>query len=241
MSRAFVIGDVHGMYEMLVELLDTWNSDTEHLILLGDMIDRGPQIKEVIDLARKLQIEHSATLLRGNHEQMLLDCLNAPEQYWGRYQRNGGLSTFAALLEVEESELQLQPIEQIVTQVTEKLPWLIQWLTDLPLYEVFGHWICVHAGLDLTLADWRKTSTFDMVWIRNEFHQAQNNTGKYIIFGHTPLQNLNKARDSLAIWQQDGKFGIDGGAVYQGDLIGLLIEENGDILQERRVKGKRVL
>jgi hypothetical protein len=78
------IGDVHGSYDKLLKLLRgtalvddqlAWTGDDTHLVFVGDMVDRGPDDRQVLDLARRLQTEAPAdggrvhTLL-GNHEVM---------------------------------------------------------------------------------------------------------------------------------------------------------------------------
>ena len=70
--------------------------------------------------------------------------------------------------------------------------------------------------------DWHDTEPKDFYWIREPFHKGVNNTGKTIIFGHTPLRGLNEDGDFMKLWQQDGKIGIDGGAVFGGALHGIV-------------------
>jgi hypothetical protein len=81
-----VIGDVHGSYDKLLKLLLgtglvdadlSWTGGTDHLVLVGDMIDRGPDDRQVLDLVRRLQTEAVAAggrvhALLGNHEVMNL-------------------------------------------------------------------------------------------------------------------------------------------------------------------------
>ncbi len=71
-----LIGDVHGMYDLLCALLEklekSLSEDKEEhtysLIFLGDVIDRGDRQKETFNLVRTLVLEHKATCLMGNHE-----------------------------------------------------------------------------------------------------------------------------------------------------------------------------
>jgi Calcineurin-like phosphoesterase len=65
-GRLVIVGDVHGMKESLINLLDKVKFDEkhDHLILAGDMISKGPDSPGVVDLAMKL----GATGVRGNHE-----------------------------------------------------------------------------------------------------------------------------------------------------------------------------
>ena len=69
-GKLVIIGDVHGMKEELVKLLDKvhFNEKKDHLILAGDMISKGPDNTGVIDLAIKLH----ASAVRGNHEDRIL-------------------------------------------------------------------------------------------------------------------------------------------------------------------------
>ena len=75
--KKFVIGDIHGNYKELKELLSNINPDyhNDELIFLGDYIDRGPDSYHVIQLLITLQEKHGKNniiLLKGNHEQMAI-------------------------------------------------------------------------------------------------------------------------------------------------------------------------
>jgi len=69
-GRLVIVGDVHGMKNELVKLLDKvhFDRDTDHLILAGDMISKGPDSAGVLDLIMDL----GATAVRGNHEDRVL-------------------------------------------------------------------------------------------------------------------------------------------------------------------------
>lgn len=85
-SRIVVVADVHGAYTELVGLLRatgvideslTWSAGRTHLVSLGDLLDRGPQSRAVMDLLMRLQNEASSAggrvhIVLGNHEQMNL-------------------------------------------------------------------------------------------------------------------------------------------------------------------------
>ena len=84
--RVVAIGDVHGSYDKLLQLLRgtdlvddglSWTGGTDHLVLVGDMVDRGPDDRQVLDLVMRLQKEAAAAggqvhALLGNHEVMNL-------------------------------------------------------------------------------------------------------------------------------------------------------------------------
>lgn len=74
--RTIIIGDVHGCYNSLRTLLDRVkpNPGCDRLVFLGDLFDRGPDSLQVFQAVQKLADEfgHNFVLLRGNHEDYLL-------------------------------------------------------------------------------------------------------------------------------------------------------------------------
>jgi hypothetical protein len=82
--RIVVVGDLHGELDKLVLILRAtglvdrdlaWSGKGEHLVLCGDLVDKGPEDRELLDLARRLQLEAEASggrvhVLLGNHEVM---------------------------------------------------------------------------------------------------------------------------------------------------------------------------
>ncbi|KAJ5147624.1 hypothetical protein N7526_000976 [Penicillium atrosanguineum] len=71
-GRLVIIGDVHGMRKSLEALLDKINFDKskgDHLILTGDLINKGPDSPGVVDIAMRL----GASAVRGNHENAVLN------------------------------------------------------------------------------------------------------------------------------------------------------------------------
>jgi len=69
-GRDFVVGDVHGMFDRVEEALSRvdFDRDRDRLFCVGDLIDRGPQSKEV---ARFLD-QPFVHAVCGNHEDALL-------------------------------------------------------------------------------------------------------------------------------------------------------------------------
>lgn len=65
-----VIGDVHGCREELVKLIKEIDEEYpwSRLIFLGDLVDRGPDSRGVLEVARGLKEDRTAFFLRGNHE-----------------------------------------------------------------------------------------------------------------------------------------------------------------------------
>lgn len=92
-----MIGDIHGMYCALLQVLERAGFDPEldELISVGDLVDRGPEVREVLEFLEALSHFRWA---RGNHDAWALSWIRGdrPDPDWVR---NGGLTTMAALEE----------------------------------------------------------------------------------------------------------------------------------------------
>ncbi|MFI3071292.1 serine/threonine protein phosphatase [Streptococcus suis] len=223
----FVVGDIHGKFELLLDILKKWDEERQQLIFLGDVIDRGENSKGCLELVWQLVREKGAICLTGNHERMLLAWLRNPLERYDHYRRNGGDTTINSLLDRPLDA----PVDGLVdaNAVMEQYADMIDFLKSCPYHLETERYIFVHAGIDLTLTDWRETSEHDKVWLRTAFHEAENTTGKTIVFGHTPVYNLYQTKLRISqIWTSpDGKMGIDGGAVYGGVLHGIHLDTDG--------------
>lgn len=78
--RTIIVADIHGCHSELLALLKKlkFREDTDRLICLGNLIDRGNQVYEVFDHVRALKPDmgERCVLIRGNHEQMLMDSVD---------------------------------------------------------------------------------------------------------------------------------------------------------------------
>lgn len=200
MRRTFAIGDIHGCRRLLVKLLARLDADPGHdtLIILGDFINRGPDSWGTIELLLGLakQYRHMV-VLRGNHEQMLLDYLDGRDQ--GIFLATGGRATLASY-GVNDSTADFAA------------SWLPsnhrQWLSALPSSYENEHGIYVHAGLQPRV-HLSQQSTEWLLWSRHEFIDSDYDFGKPVVFGHTPFDQPLITRNRI---------GIDTGAVYGGKL-----------------------
>lgn len=222
--KYFVVGDVHGCYDSLVALLEHWNPKTEQLILLGDLVDRGRKSLDVLHLAMRLKEEHGAIILGGNHEDLFLDWLNEPEDE-GFYYDLGGRETIDSFFE-NNLTFQRSP-EQLAKLIKEGFPDVVAFLKERPSFYETSHYIFVHAGIDFNFSDWKNASDSTFKWIRERFIYGKNETGKTIIFGHTPTHLLNQDKsDGVWISPCGTKIGIDGGCVFGGKLHGISIHND---------------
>lgn len=98
--REISIGDIHGCFDDFVDLLKAIGPIglEDKIIFLGDLIDRGPQSREVVEKIREMKesMPDRVFIVRGNHEDMLFDYLGLEsvcEYGEGFFEKHGGLAT----------------------------------------------------------------------------------------------------------------------------------------------------
>jgi|SRR5690625_242693 len=75
-KRKFVIGDIHGAYRALIQVLERAEiTPDDQLIFLGDYVDGWSESVEVLDKLMELEKTHDCIFLRGNHDELLADWL----------------------------------------------------------------------------------------------------------------------------------------------------------------------
>lgn len=222
--RVYAIGDIHGRLDLFDDLLHRieqdrsgWTGKTE-IVLLGDYIDRGPQSAQLLDrLSSSLPAWARWTLLRGNHEQAMLDAVeggpDAPRilRVWldngGRETlRSYGIPTALAYgdnLEAIEAELSVcVPVRHL------------NFLRRLWLKRRIGDYLFVHAGIRPGIPI-DVQEGHDLLWIRDEFLNCGDDHGCMIVHGHSI---------TLEVDERDNRIGIDTGAYATGRLTALVLE-----------------
>ena len=113
-KKVAIIGDIHGCYDELSELLDIidWSPKTHILILTGDLTDRGPKIKETLTFVMNTPSVYS---LMSNHEWKLL-----------RYIRGHHVQTSALVKTIDQcGEAFLR--DPSLLKWLESLPWIVRY------------------------------------------------------------------------------------------------------------------
>lgn len=185
-SRVLAIGDIHGMYDKLIKLMDMIHfSPEEDLVLfLGDYVDRGPASVKCVQYVYELQQtypDHVVCLL-GNHEVMMSSYL---------MQKRGNYNTLIA--DYAESWLDnggfatLQQLKELDTVQKDEL---VTWVTNLPVKYQYQEYFFCHAGVDPDVP-LSVQSEYDMLWRRQNWWE-QYKGKETIVVGHTPVQKVNK-------------------------------------------------
>lgn len=150
--QVFAIGDVHGQAETLEKALDEIarrerRAPHRRLILLGDLIDRGPESLRSIALAREAGVRAAVdevTCLFGNHELMLLDAIDDPVRRFGDWAVNGGRAFLRELgieAMADEPTMAAQALSVLLSEE-------IAFLRGMESHAEVGDILFVHAGVD---------------------------------------------------------------------------------------------
>lgn len=109
------IGDVHGEAGALALLLPRATKRARRLVFLGDLVNRGPSSKDVIDLIVECidNGEIETIVLAGNHDQAFADVLEGPERE-DEFLRMGGASTIRSYVD--------PPFKDVFTQLRGAVP-----------------------------------------------------------------------------------------------------------------------
>jgi len=213
MKNYWIIGDIHGeivLLEQLLEHIDRFKP--EMIIFVGDYIDRGPHVKQVID--RIMSLETRVVCLMGNHELMMLNAMEdngfggSPIELWyynggeATLQSFGFSSFFSFKSRMESSYLEFfhnlgmchsfEPVKGLKILVTHagvcpRIP-----VSDQLKMRNYG-------DLNRYLLEMHIDYMDSFLWTREEFFQSNPAAwdGHIVVHGHTPVMKLKRFVASL--------------------------------------------
>lgn len=212
----YSIGDVHGEDEKLARLYDTIREDATRLggayqiVFLGDLIDRGPDSRGVVERAMRACAAGEAIALKGNHEELMLHAFDR-EDTIGLYHwaNNGGDETIESY---ERANGRREHWRETVDAAH------LKWLRNMPTIwrnEARGL-VFVHAGIDP--ASFPHCSEEVRLWTRSRrffdserWPERDELRDLLVVHGHTPT------RDSQPDVQRR-RINVDTGACFGGPL-----------------------
>ena len=190
MQTLYAIGDIHGRDYLLEKIYQRIETDPYRLdckskplvIHIGDYIDGGPESDKVLDRVMKGSDHFLFIALLGNHEAMMLDCLETDKRdVWWNWISNGGNKTLEIL--GVSTRFGYDPIA-----LREALgPDRITWLQNLPLYHITAPYLFVHAGIvpGRAIEDQKRK---DLLWIRSRFLESKAQHDYIVVHGHTQMK-----------------------------------------------------
>ena len=191
--RTLVIGDIHGAYKALLQVLQRADFDhlNDQLIVLGDITDGWPEVKECIDFLMKIT---NLIFIRGNHDQMTLDWM-VTGQASPMWLSQGGEATKSSL---GENYLQIHQ----------------DFLESSKFYHLVDQILFVHAGINPNRSV-EEQDFFTLLYDRSLFqmaftHRHDENPPQLSIYneiyiGHTPVHRYgyNHPVSACEVWMMD--------------------------------------
>jgi serine/threonine protein phosphatase 1 len=219
-TRVYAVGDIHGRLDLFREMIRSIEADDARrpaantsIVLLGDLIDRGPDSAGVVALAREWAQERQIRLIMGNHEEMFLDSFSK-QGILRNFMRFGGNVTMLsygiaqrALAEADTEELQRLMADAVPQEDRD-------FLAGFEKMVRFGDYVFVHAGVRPDMPLERQTGQ-DCRWIREPFLSHEGDLGGMIVHGHT----VTEAPELMS-----NRIGIDTGAFMSGRLTAIGLE-----------------
>jgi serine/threonine protein phosphatase 1 len=220
-ERVYAIGDVHGCAEHLRDLLDRIAADhaargvaNRTVILLGDLMNRGPDSAGAIDLARRLVASGEGRLLKGNHEELFVKAARGDRHAARALVANGGTATLTSFGFTVE-EIGHGSFSDLAGLMKARIPPEVVAFLDAGEDKIaIGDFLFVHAGIrpGVPIAD---QSAGDLRWIRREFLDSRADHGSIIVHGHTITETVVEC---------DNRIGLDTGAYRSGVLTAMGLE-----------------
>lgn len=205
-TAAYVIGDVHGCFAELLDLLGLIKADiseqrvhTATIVFLGDLIDRGPKSAQVIEYLRTYQPCFAKTIfIMGNHEEVFQKVLGGNVDAFKSWFGFGGRSCVRSYGVDNLGEIHLNP-EQLLVRIQNKVPKShLQFIAAFQDYFIFGPYLCVHAGIrpKVKLQDQKPK---DLRWIRESFMSYTKPHPYIVVHGHTVVDTPELLHNRIAV------------------------------------------
>jgi serine/threonine protein phosphatase 1 len=220
--RIYAIGDIHGRVDLLDRLLDLIRADDDRrerldtqLILLGDLVDRGPDSRGVVERAMELRDGPIETrFLMGNHEEVFVRAVGGDPRALRMLLRIGGRETVLSY-GISAEEYRSLDFEDLSALLKQKVPQdHVDFLAGFEDWIEAGDYLFVHAGIRPGV-DLAEQSSADMRWIRQEFLHHRESHGRLVVHGHSITDDVDL---------RSNRIGIDTGAFASGRLTAIGLE-----------------
>ena len=217
----YAIGDVHGCAEQLSRLLAMIDEDhakrgaaEQSIILLGDLLNRGPESAAVVAQARRVVDSGVGRLIKGNHEELFVLASRGDHRAARTLMENGGSATLSSF-GLTQDEIDAGNYHELASLLKTRIPRdIVGFLERGEEKILIGDYLFVHAGVRPGVPIGQQQAA-DLRWIRHEFLSSQASHGAMVVHGHS-------ITDRPA--EHENRIGIDTGAYRTGILTAVGLE-----------------
>jgi serine/threonine protein phosphatase 1 len=219
--RVYAISDIHGCASLLQNVFAAIDLHLSRAaparalhVFLGDYIDRGPASRQTIDLLIDRGRGHKTIFLKGNHEAFLFEVLKDASRLeaWKEY---GGFQTLMSYGLTPSIKPDREEQNELVQALLSGMPdHHRRFFSNLRSSFSCGDFFFAHAGVKPGVP-LRRQREEDLLWIRDEFLRSEEDFGKFVVHGHTPVPKPDI---------RPNRINIDTGAYATGILTLLTIE-----------------
>lgn len=219
-ERVYAVGDIHGRLDLFEQLIDMIETDDASrgpadtmIVLLGDLVDRGPDSSRVIDRARRWARQRRVRFIGGNHEEMFLSAFDRDEAL-RHFLRYGGKETLLSY-PIDQRTYERATLEELRRLMPLIVPAdHIAFMRAMESHVLAGDYLFVHAGIRPGVAVEEQHQS-DLRWIRGEFLDDPRDHGFVVVHGHTITDEVE---------ERPNRIGIDTGAFSSGRLTAIGLE-----------------
>ena len=204
--KYYIVSDIHGYYTELKQALDEkgFFSDTfpHKLIVCGDVLDRGSEAKAVQQFMLDLMDKDEVVLIRGNHEDLMIDLLYGWDKRSYLLSHHRSNKTVDSVLQLTDSHYILDDNKDEVKEKLSNTPFIHKIIPAMVNYYETNKYIFVHGWIPCNkfrenrycdryeaIDDWRNASPEDWYFARwrngmEAWNAGIKEQGKTIVCGH---------------------------------------------------------
>ena len=200
-KRILVTSDIHGHADRLRRVLEASDfSDDDILVIVGDMIDKGPESLKTLQLIMKLSEKGNVRALAGNNDMWRLlhmDYLSADSaQSFYDYLLHNRKWYGSSIFDDMAQEIGMYPespekLPEIRDAVYERFSKEIEFIRRLPTILETQNFIFVHGGLPSKDLDNLQVRDIYGVLSIGSFYKTELSFDKFVVVGHFPVDTYN--------------------------------------------------
>ncbi len=244
----WVVGDIHGCYNEFMALLDkTGNKADDTFILIGDIVDRGPDTHKMLDWAMEnVTPDGHFQMICGNHENNIIDDYDRERKVYKDIFRDGGFGSLGAAVLACHYGFDIYMRDEGYETIRDLRPF-IMWFKKLPLTKRVTVMTSEGKEQEYVIAHgWygKNLKRMGILWdrdiddkghLKEDYHPVKN---EILVHGHTPVFiELGYPEDGRVHFREHS-INVDCGCVYGvrgeigGRLAALRLEDRKVIYQD---------